>query len=149
MKWLLSNSSSIELGLFCIRVGIGLIFVVHGWGKISNMEQWHWLGSQMSHLGITFLPVFWGFLAAATEFLGGLCLVFGFGTRIASAGLAFVMIVALLYHLNNTDPFKTYSHALSLLLVFIGLFFAGPGSISLDHIMHGKNNQQASLGYDR
>jgi putative oxidoreductase len=137
-NFLLSNVQSMELGLLCLRVGIGLIFVIHGWGKITDMQQWHWLGSQMSHLGITFLPTFWGFLGAAAEFFGGLCLVFGFATRIASASLAFVMIIALLYHFNNGDGFKTYSHALSMLLVFVGLFLAGSGKMSLDYLLHGK-----------
>ncbi len=144
MRWLLSSNTSLELGLFLIRVGIGLVFVIHGWGKITNMEQWHWLGSQMSHVGITFLPALWGFLAAATEFFGGLCLVFGFATRFAAALLAFVMFVAVLYHLKNGDAFKTYSHALSLFLVFAGLLLSGPGKFSLDHIIHGKSVVHAS-----
>lgn len=84
-NFLLSNVQSMELGLLCLRVGIGLVFVMHGWGKIIDVQQWHWLGSQMSHVGITFLPALWGFLAAAAEFVGGLCLVFGFATRIVSA----------------------------------------------------------------
>ncbi len=142
MKLLLSTHTSLELGLFLIRVGIGLVFVIHGWGKITNMEQWHWLGSQMSHVGITFLPAFWGFLAAATEFFGGLCLVFGFATRFAAALLSFVMFVAVLYHLKNGDAFKTYSHALSLFLVFAGLLFSGPGTFSIDHMLHGKTAEQ-------
>jgi hypothetical protein len=42
---------------------------------MGGVQSWQWLGSQMSHVGITFAPQFWGFLAAASEFFGGICLV--------------------------------------------------------------------------
>lgn len=133
MMNLISSAKSIEYGLLFIRVGIGLIFVIHGWGKISDPQVWHWMGSQMAHLGISFWPTFWGFLAASAEFFGGLCLIFGIGTRFASAALAFVMLIALFYHLSEGHDFKRYSHALSLLIVFIGLAVAGPGRYALDN----------------
>ena len=142
MKWLLSNHATLNLGLLFIRVGIGLVFVLHGFGKITGgTESWVWLGSQMSHLGITFLPAFWGFLAASAELIGGLCLVFGFATRIVSTALAFVMSVALLYHLDKGDAFGTYAHPLSLLIVFIGMVLAGPGSYSFDHWLYERKNE--------
>lgn len=130
--FLISSTKSLEYGLFFIRVGIGLIFVVHGWGKIFDPQEWYWMGSQMAHIGITFWPSVWGFLAASAEFFGGLCLVFGFATRVVSAALAFVMLIALTYHWSEGHNFDRYSHALSLLLVFAGLALAGPGRYSFD-----------------
>ena len=78
-----SNNENLKsFGLFLIRIGLGAIFIYHGWPKvIGGVDQWHWLGLQMSHVGITFMPAFWGLLAALIEFLGGICLVLGLGTR--------------------------------------------------------------------
>lgn len=138
MKMLTTSYDHLEWGLLLIRVGIGLIFVIHGWGKIFNPETWHWMGSQMSNVGIVFFPKFWGFLAASAEFFGGLCLVFGFATRIVSVALAFVMAIALTYHFGEGHDFKRYSHALSLLVIFIGLALAGPGRFSTDFYISQK-----------
>lgn len=115
-----------ELGSFIIRVGMGAIFMMHGYGKLmGGMESWTWLGSQMQHFGITFFPAVWGFAAAATEFFGGVLLIAGRWTRIAASLIACVMVIALVFHLQKGDGFKQYSHALSILIVMIGLAVRG------------------------
>lgn len=125
-----------DLGIFIIRFGLGAVFIKHGFGKILQGPQgWAWMGSQMSLLGITVLPLFWGICAVASEFIGGCALVLGIYTRVAVFFLALVMLVALLFHLNNNDPFKAWSHPLSLLIVFIGLFLAGSGKFSVDYLL--------------
>ena len=133
---LLSNSFLMHTGFLVLRIGIGLIFMMHGYGKlIGGPSSWHWLGSQMSLFGISFLPTLWGLLAACAEFIGGFCLVVGLGTRIASFFMVCVMIVALSMHFSKGDAFATYSHALSLAIVFLSLLIAGPGNYSLDHYL--------------
>lgn len=140
---LLSSKSSIELGLLFIRMGIGLIFVIHGFMKLAGGPQkWIWLGSQLVPFGIAFLPVIWGFIAANAEFIGGLCLIFGLGTRIATLFIACTMIVALMYHLNNGDSWTIYSYALSMLVVMIGLFLSGPSKYSLDEYIYNKKRSE-------
>ncbi len=137
---LLSNSFLMHMGLLVLRVGIGLIFMMHGYGKLlGGPSSWHWLGSQMSFFGIMFLPTLWGLLAACTEFIGGCCLIIGLGTRIASFFMVCVMIVALTMHFNKGDNFTTYSHVLSLAVVFLSLLIAGPGNFSLDHYLFDKS----------
>lgn len=138
--FLMTNSIfSKDLGLLVMRVGLGLIFVRHGWGKIiGGSEEWIWLGNQMASIGITFFPLFWGLCATAAEFIGGLLLMVGFNTRIASFFLAFTMLVAVMYHITKGDSFGYLSHPLSLFFVFLGLMIAGAGSLSLDLIMGGK-----------
>lgn len=122
-----------DVGLLIIRAGIGAVFIKHGFGKIMQGPQsWSWLGSQMAVVGITFLPVFWGLCAVATEFLGGCALVLGIYTRIAAIFMACVMFVAIAYHLNKGDAFTVTSHSISLLIVFIGLIVAGSGRFSID-----------------
>ncbi len=121
-----------NLGLFILRVGIGLIFMWHGFPKlIGGPEKWLWFGNQMSYFGITFAPVFWGFCAAASEFFGGIALVLGFYTRIAAFFIGCVMFVALVMHVSKGDAFGTFSHPLSLLIVFLSLMVMGGGAWSL------------------
>ena len=122
-----------DVGLLIIRVGIGLLTVAHGYPKIAGgINSWLWLGSQMRHVGITFAPAFFGCFAACTEFFGGLGLVLGLCTRIAGFFLSCVMFVAVAMHLSLGDGFQEYSHALSLLVLFVGLTIAGAGRLSLD-----------------
>jgi len=111
-----------DLGLLIIRIGIGIMFMLHGWPKISGgVEKWEMIGSAMKNIHITFAPAFWGFMAALAEFGGGMCLIAGFLYRPA---LAFM-------HYASGDGFGGYSHAVESIIVFIGLFFAGTGKYAL------------------
>ncbi len=133
---LLNSLLAKDIGLLVIRLGLGMIFIRHGYPKLlKGTEEWHWLGSQMANLGITFAPVMWGFAAACTEFFGGILLTLGLGTRLASCFLAFVMLVATVMHIKKGDPWGYISHPLSLLVVFVGLIIAGSGRYSLDYYL--------------
>ncbi len=144
-KGFISNQHSLELGLLVIRVGIGAIFTVHGLTKLMRgTEEWLWLGSQLSHVGITFLPTMWGFIATNAEFIGGLCLIFGFATRFAAGLISIVMAVALVYHYKKGDTWGNYSYALSLLIIMLGILLAGPGSYALDAYFYHKKKEISS-----
>jgi putative oxidoreductase len=122
-----------DYGLLIIRVGVGALFMVHGWPKITGgMEMWAGLGGAMGVLGIGFAPSLWGFLAAASEFGGGLLLMLGLLARPATFFLLFTMLVASLMHITGGDGFATFSHPLKLVFVFAGLLLAGPGKYSID-----------------
>ncbi len=122
-----------DLGLLVLRVGIGLIFIKHGYPKLmGGQEKWLWLGNQMVYLGITFAPTFWGFMAAIAECIGGVLLVLGFATRLAAFLMANVMLVAIIMHTNLGDPFMTSSYPMSLFVVFCSLLVSGAGAYSLD-----------------
>ena len=125
-----------ELGLVIIRVGIGLIFIRHGFPKIlGGIEEWRWLGEQMKNLGITFFPVGWGLAAVCAEFFGGIALTIGLCTRIACIFMAFGMFVAVMHHIRKGDPWGYISHPLALMVIFVGLLFAGSGKLSLDYYL--------------
>ncbi len=130
-----------DLGILFIRLGIGAGFAfVHGWPKISaGSELWTKIGGAMANLGITFAPTFWGFMASATEFGGGILLLFGLFTRTASAFLAFNMIVAMTQHLVKLDPWGRVIYPMELLAVFLALIFVGAGKYSLDELFFNRN----------
>lgn len=120
------------LGLLIIRLGVGIMFIVHGWPKIvGGPEMWRQVGSATSLFGIDFYPVFWGFLAAITEALGGLLIAVGLWFRPAAFLLFGVMVVATAYLYNSGADFGLVSHPLKMAFVFLGLVFTGAGAYSL------------------
>ncbi len=137
MHYLISSIPElINLGLAIIRIGIGLLFIGHGYLKLmKGPSEWRWLGEQMGNLGIKFSPVFWGICAMMSELLGGICLVLGLGTRIAAAFMAFTMFVAVVYHVKKGDSYGYISFPLSQLVIFIGLIITGSGIFSLDYFL--------------
>ncbi|MGE0206901.1 MAG: DoxX family protein [Candidatus Babeliales bacterium] len=124
------------LALTLIRIGIGILFIGHGYLKfVAGYSNWLWTGQQMALVGITFAPLFWGICAMLSELGGGICLMLGFYTRIAAAFMAFTMLIALIYHIKKGDSFTVYAFPLSQLLIFIGLMIAGSGDFSLDKLL--------------
>lgn len=121
-----------EEGLLILRVGIGLMFMfAHGMGKLfGGPEQWERVGEAAQYVGLDFLPIFWGFLAAVAEFVGGLLLALGALFRLALVFLISVMIVATTMHLTTGmgSPYQ----AIEMGIVFFSLLFTGPGKYSLD-----------------
>ncbi len=127
-----------DLGLLIIRLVLGIMMIFYGWPKLTGgPERWEGLGGAMANLGITFFPVFWGFMAAIAEVVGGALLAAGFLTRYACLFLTSVMFVAVVLKLNTTEGsfaerlFEA-GHPLELAAVFIGLLFVGPGKLSFD-----------------
>lgn len=128
-----------DTGLLILRVGLGAMFIFHGWPKIiAGPEMWGKLGMAMGNLGIHFAPNFWGFMAAFAEFGGGICLILGLFTREACILLAIDMAVAATMHLSKGDGLQTASHAIEVAIVFFSLIFIGAGEYSVDRKM-GKN----------
>ena len=122
-----------DQGLLILRVGIGLMFMWHGFPKVAaGSEVWTNLGGALSTMGINFAPTFMGFMAAISELLGGLLLLLGLFTRPACLFLLITMVVAALMHINGGDPFTAYSHALEAAILFLSLLFIGPGKLSFD-----------------
>ena len=117
-----------DIGLLILRLGMGIMFMLHGLPKLSGgPEKWEQIGGAMGNLGIHFLPVVWGFLAAVAEFFGGVCLMFGVLWLPATLMLLFTMIVAITVHLGNGDGLNGASHAIEAAIVFLSLSMIGPG----------------------
>ena len=125
-------------GLLIIRVGIGISYIVlHGWPKLTGgPAYWEALGQNMGHLGITFAPVFWGFMGAFAETAGALLVALGLFFRPAAALLTITMCVAVVSHLAGGEGWQVAAHALHMGTVFLGLIFIGPGRYSLDAYLY-------------
>lgn len=122
-----------DVGLLILLVGIGIMFVFHGFPKLAaGRETLTTIGESMEYLGVYFAPTTWGFMAAFSEFMGGILLILGFFTRIACFFMLATMIVATKMHFGKDDSFQIYSHSMELGILFLSLILIGPGRYSLD-----------------
>jgi putative oxidoreductase len=122
------------IGPALARLTVGLIFIGTGWGKL------HTLGDVTDFFASLHIPApaFNARLAASTEFFGGILVLVGLGTRLASLPLAFTMVVAILTAkradisgLTALVGFEEWSY----LVFIIWLAVAGAGALSLDRLV--------------
>ncbi len=112
------------------RIGVGLIFLQAGWGKLNNLERT--IGF-FTNIGIP-LPQVQGPMVALFEFLGGLFLILGFGTRLTAIPLFVIMMVALkTAHWAEVksfvDIFGQDTALYGILLLWLVGYGAGPFSV--------------------
>lgn len=140
MKKLLFGSWGKHFGLLILRVCTGLYMAIgHGYGKITaDTEQWADLGASMEMFGITFFPVFWGFLAAFSEFVCSLLMAAGLFTRAASFLLFCTMGIAGYSHLAGGDGWFGHGSAelaFGYAITSLALVMIGAGKMSLDSLL--------------
>lgn len=127
-------------GHLLLRVLLGFIFVMHGAQKLFGPAfygaPWEGYLAFFSRVGI--VPAgFWLWVVTITEFFGGLCVLFGFLTRLWAAGLVIDMAVAVLkVHLRVGFFWLTQGGGLEFPLTLGVLALAqvlmGPGFLSVD-----------------
>ena len=124
-------------GLLLLRLGLGLSYmIVHGKGKLfGGPERWAQVGENAAAVGLDFLPTFWGFMGGLAEFAGGLLLILGLLFRPALFFLICTMAVAATAHATGAIGGSPW-HAAELGVVFLALFFIGPGRYSLDERLY-------------
>jgi putative oxidoreductase len=126
-----------SVGLLLLRLVMGVAFVLHGTSKIQH--PFDWMGPNAT------MPAILQGLAALSEFGGGLALLGGLLTRLASLSISSVMVVALAtVHLPMGHPFvgqpggPSYELPAVYLACAIMFFILGPGKFSLDALVFGK-----------
>src|SRR5580704_11269071 len=112
-----------------MRVVLGVIMVAHGYTKIIPKDALY----NFSHMVVRMhLPLWLGYIAAFTEFFGGMLLIVGLLTRVAAFMVAIDMAVAIIkVHLHgglmgpNSFALPLACFAISLMLVFTGSGWLG------------------------
>ena len=131
---------SMDLGIFVLRVVIGLLFIGHGAQKLFG-----WFGGSglqataKMYESLHLQPnKFWAVIAGLSEFLGGAGLALGVFTPVAAALIIGVMLMAILrvhlpHGLWNQNRGIEYPLVNLLVAAFLGLF--GPGTYALDRTL--------------
>ncbi|AXC13406.1 Membrane protein, distant similarity to thiosulfate:quinone oxidoreductase DoxD [Acidisarcina polymorpha] len=121
-------------GALVLRLVLGVIMVAHGYTKIIPKGALYSFTQNVAHLG---MPMWLGYVAAFTEFFGGMLLILGLLTRLAALGAAIDMGVAIVkVHLHggltghgNAPGFE---YPLALFAIALMVVFTGGGLLAID-----------------
>ena len=113
-----------------MRTAIGVIFIVHGFGKFGNPGFGGWISS----MGI---PAEMQIPIALAEFIPGILLLLGVLTRISASLISIVMLGAIFLVKGATSLTgdSGYEFDLILLAASLVVIVSGPGRISLSHLI--------------
>jgi putative oxidoreductase len=117
-----------------LRLTLGVVFIGTGWGKLHSLDKVTDFFTDL-HLPA---PHFQAVLVASTELFCGILILIGLLTRLAAIPLAITMIVAILTakreQLDGVSALLGFEEW-SYLVMYLALIFAGPGKLSLDHLL--------------
>lgn len=135
----MDGKKCLDCALLVLRLAAGVIFVLHGYGKLfgGNPGMTAFTG-MINGLGFP-APALFAYLAALTEFLGGIALILGVFVPPAAALLVIVMLVAWgavkKFALPAGDP------DFALLAISVALFMTGAGRHTVMSLFGKKDNQ--------
>jgi len=128
-----------------LRLVLGVIFFAHGAQKMLGwFGGYGFTGTMGFFTGLMHIPAPFAFLAIAAEFFGGLGLIFGLLTRVASFGIFcnMVMAVAMVHRqfglfMNWTGAQKGegYEYHFLVLAITAFLMIRGAGAASVDRML--------------
>jgi putative oxidoreductase len=127
------------------RIVVGWVFMWSGWGKLNYLPQ---VTENFAGWGIPFPHILTPFVSGV-EFLGGLFLLIGLLTRISAGALGVVMIVAIkAAKWGDIDSLETLLgfEEVAYLALFLWLAIAGPGPISVDHLLRKERYSAEAQG---
>ena len=125
------NPINTKLGLLILRITLGGIFLSHGIGKLSNMEQ------TVAFFGTIGFSAFLAWFVALVETIGGAAVILGIGTRMAASLLAIIMVVSIIC-VKGKMGFAKAEIDIVLLGLSLGVALLGCGKYSLCSICHKK-----------
>ncbi len=136
-----------------LRLMFGIAFIVHGWPKVFSGGYHANFVGQLAGSGVP-VPAVAAWVVALVEFLGGLALVLGIVTTLASALLVIDMVVALfLVHLSagfsfihivgmgpDGPQFGLPGYEVNLIYIagLLSLILSGPGRLAAGGRGRGK-----------
>jgi putative oxidoreductase len=139
------------LALLLLRVSVGGLFLIHGYPKVLHIRRW---AESIN------TPVFLCIISAWTMLGGGLFLIIGLLTLLATLPILASMLFAILLHLIQglpfvaTDPYlvpedqykgplgkgepPSWEKALMYCVMLIAIATLGPGAYSIDAAIFGR-----------
>lgn len=141
---------ALDLGLLMIRTMVGVVFVFHGAQKLfgafggPGMEGFTAFLTQLQVPA----PAASAYLAAITEFAGGLALIVGAGTRLVAIPLVVTMLVAAFKVHGSAFSAQAggMEYALTLGVISAALALTGAGQWSIDALV-ARSREEQHPGY--
>jgi putative oxidoreductase len=139
------------LALLLLRVSVGGLFILHGYPKLVHLRRW---AESLK------MPVVMCFLSAASMVGGGVCLIAGFLTLLATVPIFCSMLFAAYLDITKGQPLvaqdpylipegqyrgpdgigepPSWEKALIYCIILIAIAVIGPGAYSVDASIFGK-----------
>lgn len=120
--------------LFMLRAFVGIAFLFHGSGKIGDIPAF---AAEFN------MPIVVAVAAAYAQFIGGVLMIVGVLTPLASLALAATMAVATFELIKRGEPFvsphgHSWEAAAFYLIASLAVALLGPGLCSLDALLFGR-----------
>jgi putative oxidoreductase len=141
-----------DIATTILRLVLGVIFFAHGAQKMLGwFGGYGFTGTMGFFTGVMHIPAVFAFLAIAAEFFGGLGLIFGLLTRVASFGIFCNMIVAVAlvhgrfgFFMNwaGAQKGEGYEYHLLVLATSAFLMIRGAGAASVDRLLSSPVNNR-------
>jgi putative oxidoreductase len=124
------------IAILILRLALGYMFAAHGLQKAFGLFGGPGIGGFSEMLsGLGFKPsLFWAYLAAYAELVGGILLAVGFLTRgAASVLLVLILVAAFKVHLNKGFFLSQggFEYTFIIFSVCLALILLGPGKFSI------------------
>ncbi|MQM26805.1 DoxX family protein [Glycomyces albidus] len=133
------------IGLLIGRVVLGIVFIAHGWQKLSGgLDE---TAQGFEGLGIP-APTLSAYFTVFAELIGGAFLILGALLPLVGLALAGVMLGAMFYvHLDGGFFSRDggYEYVLTLAAVSIAIGFSGGGLFALDNLWLNKKMDEKSV----
>jgi len=120
------KKTSIDLGLFIMRVGFSVGMLTHGYGKFLKVIQGNFEFGDPIGIGPTFSLI----LATIGEFVAPILIILGWKTRLMTLFPTLTMLVAFVIA-HDGDPFSNKEKAFVYFFAFLTLFFTGSGKYAI------------------
>ena len=147
VRFVLIGGEFESYAILLVRVLLGLFFAISGGYKLFVSSHTETMYKTLVEARIPF-PRLMTYLVSSVEFIGGIMIVAGFLTSLASAALLGDMIVAVLTSKfsgmeKGVSPLTWLDNFLYLpevlyVLFFVWLMCAGPGRFSIDYLLAQK-----------
>jgi putative oxidoreductase len=129
-----------EIGGFILRLILGIIFFVHGLEKFQGG-----LGNTAGFFESVGIPGCLAYVVAVIELVGGLALIVGIGTRIASALIGCIMLGAIITVKGSLGLSGGYEFDLALLAMSVYLVISGSRLYAVDALFGNKKSGQGNV----
>ncbi len=139
LNLLTGNAINADLGLLLVRLIIGLLMACYGYQKLIHFQEM--AASDFWAKEVSFLGMHGAFPLALTvfaEFFCSLLLIVGLFTRLSLIPLMICMAYIFLVifpgsMVSNGENGVEFNNTFVYFIIYLALFFTGPGKYSLDH----------------